>query len=83
MNLDCIQLFCAQEKKKRRSLKKWVTSEVLPTIRKTGVYVANEDLFINTYLPFADEYTKLLFRTTLDTVRKQNELIAAQQKQIE
>ena len=45
--------------------------------------MANEDLFINTYLPFADEQTKLLFRTTLDTVRKQNELIAAQQKQIE
>lgn len=61
----------------------WVFEEVLPTIRKTGGYVTNEDLFINTYLPFADEQTKLLFRTTLDTVRKQNELIAAQQKQIE
>ncbi|OAO76335.1 Bro-N domain-containing protein [Anoxybacillus flavithermus] len=61
----------------------WVFEEVLPTIRKTGGYVTNEDLFINTYLPFADEQTKLLFRTTLNTVRKQNELIAAQQKQIE
>lgn len=70
-------------KEEAKKFKKWVTSEVLPTIRKTGGYVANEDLFINTYLPFADEHTKLLFRTTLDTVRKQNELIAAQQKQIE
>jgi prophage antirepressor-like protein len=60
----------------------WVFEEVLPTIRKTGGYVANEDMFINTYLPFADEQTKLLFRTTLDTVRKQNEIIASQQKQI-
>lgn len=61
----------------------WVYDDLLPTVRKTGGYVANEDLFINTYLPFADEQTKLLFRTTLDTVRKQNELIAIQQKQIE
>ena len=66
-----------------RQFRKWVTGEIIPTIRKTGGYVANEDLFINTYLPFADEQTKLLFRTTLDTVRKQNELIAVQQRQIE
>jgi prophage antirepressor-like protein len=51
----------------------WVTSEVLPTIRKTGGYVANDELFIQTYLPHADEQTKLMFRTTLFTVRKLNE----------
>lgn len=39
--------------------------EILQTIRKTGGYVANENMFINTYLPFADESVKmLLFRTT-------------------
>lgn len=53
-----------------KRFKKWVTSVVLPNIRKTGGYVANEDLFISTYLPHADEATKLLFKTTLDTVRK-------------
>lgn len=51
----------------------WVTSEVLPTIRKTGGYVANDELFIQTYLPHADEQTKLMFRTTLSTVRRLNE----------
>lgn len=61
----------------------WVFDEVLPTIRKTGGYVSNEDSFIETYLPFADENTKNLFRLTLDTVRKQNELIGKQAKQIE
>lgn len=54
-----------------------VTDEILPTIRKTGGYVASEDLFINTYLPFADEQTKSLFRATLFTVKKQNEQIAS------
>lgn len=61
----------------------WITDEVLPTIRKTGGYVNNDDIFINTYLPFADDTTKSLFKTTLTTVRKQNEVIAAQNKQIE
>ena len=63
--------------------KRWVTSEILPSIRKTGGYVSNDDMFINTYLPFADDTTKALFKTTLTTVRKQNEVIAAQNKQIE
>lgn len=55
-----------------RKFRKWVTSEVLPTIRKTGGYVSNDDLFINTYLPFADEPTKLLFKTTLTTINQLN-----------
>ena len=38
----------------------WVAEEVLPTIRKTGGYVANDDLFVETYLKHADEQTKLL-----------------------
>lgn len=69
-------------KENARKFRKWVTSEVLPTIRKTGGYVNNDNLFINTYLPFADENTKLLFSTTLETVRKQNELIKKQQEEI-
>ena len=61
----------------------WVFDEVLPTIRKTGGYVANEDMFINTYLPFADDQTKLMFRGVLETVRRQNEQIAAMKPKVE
>lgn len=60
----------------------WVTDEVLPTIRKTGGYVNNDNLFIDTYLPFADEQTRMLFSTTLATVRKQNEIIESQKNEI-
>lgn len=60
---------------KAKEFKHWVTSEVLPTIRKTGGYVSNEDLFINTYLPFADDNTKALFRTTLSTITQLNHKI--------
>ncbi|NDO18826.1 phage repressor protein/antirepressor Ant [Lachnospiraceae bacterium MD329] len=51
---------------------KWVFDEVLPTIHRTGGYVNNDDSFINTYLPFADDSTKLLFKGTLETVRSLN-----------
>jgi len=63
-------------REKAKQFKRWVTAEVLPTIRKTGGYVASDDLFIDTYLPFADEMTKTLFKGTLETIRKQNAMIA-------
>ncbi|WMT19165.1 BRO family protein [Parageobacillus toebii] len=70
-------LILGSRKSEARQFKRWITHEVIPTIRKTGGYVANEDMFIETYLKHADEQTKLLFRATLETVRKQNEQIAA------
>ena len=68
---------------KAKQFKRWVTSEVLPTIRKTGGYVANDDLFLETYLPHADEETRSMFRATLALVRKQNEQIAIMQPKAE
>ena len=76
-------LILGSELKTAKKFKKWITSVVLPTIRKTGGYVNNDELFINTYLPFADDTTKSLFKGTLETVRKQNEVIAEQKKTIE
>ncbi len=60
----------------------WIADEVLPTIRKTGGYVNNDELFIATYLPYADESTKLIFAQTLKTVREQNETIKQQKAEI-
>ena len=67
---------------KAKEFKHWVTSEVLPAIRKTGGYVNNSEVFIDNYLPFADDATKQLFRLTLDVVDKQNKQIADQQKEL-
>lgn len=67
---------------KCKKFRKWVTNDVLPSVRKTGGYVSNDNLFIETYLPFADDSTKILFKTTLETVRKQNELIIKQSEEI-
>ena len=70
------------DKPNAKKFRKWVTSEVLPTIRKTGGYVNNDELFISTQLPYADENTKLIFSQTLKTVREQNETIKRQKKEI-
>lgn len=70
-------------RQKAEEFENWIFEVVLPTIRKTGGYVANEDMFINTYLPFADEQTKMMFRGVLETVRRQNEQIAAMKPKVE
>ncbi|WP_058301790.1 BRO family protein [Gorillibacterium timonense] len=60
----------------------WIRG-VLKDIRKTGGHVNNDDLFLETYLPFADEHTRTMFRTTLATVRQQNALIQVQRQEID
>jgi anti-repressor protein len=65
-------LTLGSKKPEAKPFKRWITHEVIPTIRKTGGYVSNDEAFINTYLPFADEQIKALFRVTLETVRQQN-----------
>lgn len=55
---------------------KWLFDEVVPTIRKTGGYVANDDLFINTYLGNVSEDVQQMFRVTLSAIRCKDEIIA-------
>lgn len=68
-----------------KTFKHWVTAEVLPTIRKTGGYInqAQEDLFIDTYMPFLDENYKNLFKLNLQALDQQNKTIRKQKVIIE
>lgn len=75
-------LVLSSRKEEAKAFKRWITHEVIPAIRKTGGYVHNSEVFIQNYLPFADDTTKQLFRLTLDVVDKQNKQIASQQKEI-
>lgn len=75
-------LTLSSKKPQAKPFKRWVTHEVIPTIRKTGGYVNNDEVFINTYLPFADEQTKSMFRATLETVRKLNAKIEADKPKV-
>ena len=53
----------------------WIFDEVLPTIRRTGGYVASEEMFIENYLPFLDEPYRDLFRLQMTAIEKLNERI--------
>lgn len=67
---------------KAAEFERWVFDEVLPTIRKTGGYVNDENAFINTYLGHLDERTKQLFSATLQEIRKCNEKIEADRPKV-
>lgn len=53
----------------------WTFDDVLPTIRRTGGYISNEEMFIENYLPFLDESYKNLFRLQITFISKLNERI--------
>ncbi len=63
------------DKPKAKPFRKWITTEVLPTIRRTGGYVSNEEMFIENYLPFLDEPYRNLFRLQMTIIGKLNERI--------
>lgn len=71
------------DKPQAKPFRKWVTSEILPTIRRTGGYVVNEDMFIKNYLPFLDEPYQGLFRLQMMAINKLNERIRHDQPLVE
>ncbi len=75
-------LVLGSRKPEAKRFKRWITHEVIPTIRKTGGYVNDESTFIATYLPFADEGTKALFAQTLGALRSANQKIEADKPKV-
>ncbi|MCM1236505.1 MAG: phage antirepressor KilAC domain-containing protein [Ruminococcus flavefaciens] len=61
----------------------WIFDNVLPTIRKTGGYVADEDMFVENYLPFLDEPYRNLFRLQMMAINQLNERIRHDQPLVE
>ena len=61
----------------------WIFDDVLPTIRRTGGYVASEDMFIENYLPFLNEPYRDLFRLQMTAIEKLNERIRHDQPLVE
>ncbi len=71
------------DKPQAQSFRKWLTFEVIPTIRRTGGYVSNEEMFIENYLPFLDEPYRDLFRLQMTAIEKLNERIRHDQPLVE
>lgn len=58
-------------KKEAKRFRKWITSDVLPSIRKTGGYVQENRAidFVNSWLPQLDENSKSAVASTLEQNR--------------
>ena len=69
-------LVLGSRKPEAKAFKRWITHDVIPSIRKTGGYVSNDDLFIQTYLPGLGDAEKEIFKTTLSALRNANDKIA-------
>lgn len=65
-----------------KKFKRWITKDVIPTIRKTGGYVGNEEMFLDTYLPNLNVHERNLFKMTLGALRDTNEKLNQANEQI-
>lgn len=68
-------LVITSRKPEAKVFKRWITHDVIPTIRKTGGYVNNEELFLDTYFPTLDAGAKAMFKQTLVSLREANNKI--------
>lgn len=60
-----------------KKFKHWVTSEVLPTIRKTGGYINNVDLMVNTYFSNIPDTQKTIVRGLLVNIEEKQKKIVS------
>ena len=65
-----------------RRFKRWITSEVLPAIRKTGGYVNNTETIVDAYFAGIPEEMKAIIRVSLDTIKIKDGIIEAQKQTI-
>lgn len=61
----------------------WVCEDILPSIRKTGGYVASTEMFIESYFGNLDDQAKKFLVTTLDDRKRLLEENNAKQQRIE
>ncbi len=59
----------------------WVTSEILPSIRKTGGYINNADLLVNTYFDDIPEEQKTIVKGLLQNIESKQKKITALDKE--
>lgn len=60
---------------KLKYFKRWVTHDVLPTIRKTGGYINNADLFVDTYFSDLPDAQKNMVRSCMQSIEEKQKKI--------
>ena len=87
---DIYRLIASSELPSAEQFESWIFDEVLPTIRKTGGYIANPETIINTYFNTLDDNHKGLMLGFLQNaeinqkiIMEQNELIKEHEQDID
>ena len=64
-----------------KQFKRWVTSEILPTLRKTGGYINNNQLFLDTYFSDVDPTQRAIIESCMNQIiEKQKKINSMQPK---
>lgn len=75
---DLYRLIANSKLPSAERFERWVFDEVIPTIRKTGGYINDSDMVINTYFSDMPDEAKLLLKNSLDKIarlQKENALM--------
>lgn len=72
---DVYRLVAHSKLPRAAEFESWIFDKILPQINQTGGYVANEDMFIDNYLPFLDDAYRNLFRLQMIAINQLNERI--------
>lgn len=65
-----------------KKFKRWVTSEVLPTIRKTGGYISDSEKIVNTYFGNISEPQRLIVKELFSQIEAQQKIIIEKDNKI-
>ncbi len=76
-------LVLSSRKPEAKQFKKWITAEVLPAIRKTGGYISNTDLLVNTYFGSLEESEKAIIKGLIVNIEQQQRQLQLKDKVIE
>ena len=72
---DIYRLIMHSKLESAERFESWVFDEVLPTLRKTGGYISNSDVFVQTYFDDLPEEQKNLVRTCLQSIEEKQKKI--------
>ena len=76
-------LIIGSRKPEAKAFKRWITHEVIPTIRKTGGYILNADKMADTYLDGYDDETKAALSVLLRSLKKSQDANIKLQREVD
>lgn len=76
-------LIIGSRKPEAKAFKRWITHEVIPTIRKTGGYISDADKMADTYLDGYDDETKAALSVLLRSLKKSQDANIKLQREVD